>query len=675
MLTNRSVYILAAIVAAVLLAFRADAGNEAILAKGFTPNATYQVSDFDAVNVFNGNLLMSVPLGQTYKTDGVLSYSFRLHYNSEFWRYRFRSGVSSVGDTIVVTGLNYRLTTSLDAPDSTSGGTEAFFDDNAGPGWNLNLGALGRENESSDALPSYVYRDPDGALHAFHAKMHGTDRSGDSSASTLYTNDGTYLRMRLLADPNQREIDEPGGIVRRFRCVSKCDKPIEAVWNLEWIADQYGYVLLIDRRAGTEDGAVADLQPATGNWVWRLIEGRINNPDDQTRATPYYTPADFTYVFNNAVRKHYLTFDYQLGYQTRLKSVDLAGPQGTRSVFVLDYGVGAASIPRAMVYPWTGAGLRIPYDGATGLIKAHLLQAIFLPDTDGAGTGGKWKFAYYAGNESELPSDLKYTYTVSGSGGGSFPTSRVAGHMRQAQSPTGGGYQYTYQRRAYPYIPCSRLKDAIVVSFAGVSSRQQIDENGTAVGDPWIYSGTTWLRTDGAACLQPVEFIAGTLQPPLNSVEKNGRLTVAYYNFDFMGAFFGAPFSPDRPHAGADGTNAAGSYLSEETYQVVYSDFREGADGMKLRNLFPQKYCTSCAAVTATRLRSKYVKYDESGYLCVDDDTGNCTQINLRQRTRTSTSPTTAMPGPKRSRATSMAWDISACRADRQFPQCDPPDR
>src|SRR5262245_32108925 len=55
-------------------------------ARGFQANGVFSAVDIDSVNLFNGNLNIAIPIGNTYQTSGGFSYSLRLSYNSTLWR-------------------------------------------------------------------------------------------------------------------------------------------------------------------------------------------------------------------------------------------------------------------------------------------------------------------------------------------------------------------------------------------------------------------------------------------------------------------------------------------------------------------------------------------------------------------------------------------------------------
>jgi hypothetical protein len=56
--------------------------------RGFAVDQAYQTGEIDNVNVFNGNLVLNIPIGQRYQVNGALSYGLVLNYNSKVWDYQ-----------------------------------------------------------------------------------------------------------------------------------------------------------------------------------------------------------------------------------------------------------------------------------------------------------------------------------------------------------------------------------------------------------------------------------------------------------------------------------------------------------------------------------------------------------------------------------------------------------
>ncbi len=56
---------------------------------GFPPNATFATSGIDSVNLFNGNVVLNIPVGPDYSIGAGLSSQLRLVYNSQIWTTAF----------------------------------------------------------------------------------------------------------------------------------------------------------------------------------------------------------------------------------------------------------------------------------------------------------------------------------------------------------------------------------------------------------------------------------------------------------------------------------------------------------------------------------------------------------------------------------------------------------
>ncbi|MEM6455157.1 MAG: hypothetical protein AAF772_08695 [Acidobacteriota bacterium] len=157
------------------------------LARGFQAENTYQLGDVDHVNLMNGNLVVTIPIGPSFALDAGGSYRLNLIYNSKLW----------------------------DFDENSNAGIEvaAARDSNAGFGWQLHFGRL----ISPNALPRndrnhWLYLASDGSEHYFYSTLHNHDAA---TANVFYTRDGSYLRLRLQTN-GTAEIDSPTGILHRF---------------------------------------------------------------------------------------------------------------------------------------------------------------------------------------------------------------------------------------------------------------------------------------------------------------------------------------------------------------------------------------------------------------------------------------------------------------------------
>jgi RHS repeat-associated protein len=167
------------------------------LERGFSSDKVYQFGGIDSVNVFNGAVILTIPIGQTYSA-GALSYGWTLTYNSKMWDYE--QDETPEGDQVIRAVGNRRS--------------------NAGLGWYLSLGQLIDPNDLTNASRRFVYYGSDGAPHYFYASLHYTEAPNggecyDSSCTLAYTRDGSYLRMR--EDSGFRSIDFPDGRTQIFQ--------------------------------------------------------------------------------------------------------------------------------------------------------------------------------------------------------------------------------------------------------------------------------------------------------------------------------------------------------------------------------------------------------------------------------------------------------------------------
>jgi YD repeat-containing protein len=178
--------------------------------RGFAPDKLYSYFDLDNINSFNGNLVITLPIGQSYPVNG-LSYGITAVYNSNVW------------DLL----LPSTYTTTI--PNRHS---------NAGMGWQVTLGRLipptDPTNETRFDIPtttaSWVYESPDGAVHI----LYSTD-----SGATGYSADSTRIRMQTVGP--QRVVDLPDGRILTFSDFSTNGTD----WRLVQIADRFSNTVAV----------------------------------------------------------------------------------------------------------------------------------------------------------------------------------------------------------------------------------------------------------------------------------------------------------------------------------------------------------------------------------------------------------------------------------------------
>ncbi|GMU66392.1 MAG: hypothetical protein AMXMBFR36_26660 [Acidobacteriota bacterium] len=277
---NRSISKLAPIAllaGALLTPSTAPAQDHPALERGFAAEKVYDFSGLDSVNLFNGNLTLTIPLGQTYKGNGALSYGFSLVYNSNVWQFQQRH--EGPQNQIVYTQA------------------QPVASNNAGMGFTVSMGELVPPTRPGNETPYWVYVSPDGAEHTLYPTLH----HGTSVPGGCYSRDGSYLRMRgptagfncSSAGGTTFWIDFPDGTSHRFsRGTASGNPPLK----LDRIEDSFGNFVTVNQGAS----------------VWTI---------------------------NDGIRTHYVRFTTRPASGMKVVTeVDLAGFNGQRAKYAFDYG-------------------------------------------------------------------------------------------------------------------------------------------------------------------------------------------------------------------------------------------------------------------------------------------------------------------------------------------------
>ncbi|HKY04624.1 MAG TPA: hypothetical protein VJQ56_07025, partial [Blastocatellia bacterium] len=174
------------------------------LSRGNGDDKTAERYELDSVNLFNGNLSLSIPLGARYPLARDFGYSFALNYNSNVW------DIESSGSVVSA------------APIKNS---------NAGFGWDLGFGRLIPPQASGTQVGRWVYVSPDGAYHPFYSTLHQDVSENDPDDTYLYTRDGSCYRLYVLS-ATQRFVEAPDGTQSLFELVG-------GGWRLKQIGDRF----------------------------------------------------------------------------------------------------------------------------------------------------------------------------------------------------------------------------------------------------------------------------------------------------------------------------------------------------------------------------------------------------------------------------------------------------
>lgn len=202
------------------------------LERGFSPDRVYQLGELDQIDLFNGALKLTLPIGPRYPVNGNLSYGLTLIYNSQIWDLEPGTYMGFDEDA-------HGNTVWVEFPyvDAMPTGRS-----NAGMGWLLSLGKIFEGAPFNDE--SYLlYESPDGQGHDLGKPL----KVGDVS----YTRDGTYLRAKRTAE-TEITIEFPDGAIHTFSRLPKND------WRLVKMADRFGNEVSVEYPNDTDLWIIRD---------------------------------------------------------------------------------------------------------------------------------------------------------------------------------------------------------------------------------------------------------------------------------------------------------------------------------------------------------------------------------------------------------------------------------
>jgi RHS repeat-associated protein len=356
-------------------------------AGGFPTDKAFTVGDLDNVNLFNGALTLTLPIGQSYPVN-AFSYRIQLVYNSNPW---MSEQINQLDES---RGGYFDFTASKPNPCS-----------NAGLGWRLSFGRIDPVCQIPDSGQPYkpVYQDETGTDHVFYPTLHPPPAQGGpvevAESNVFYSRDGTYLRMKVLDLPSpydpalvtRWEVHFPDGTIREF----------DAYGRPKTIRDPFGNSLTITY---TTEVVAGVSRPA-----WRLTDslGRVHKVVFRTDLAP-------------------------LGYPEVVDYVELQTFGGSRSKYQLSYS--SPSIGRACPHDYTRGDLM----GSFSLsVQVPLLTSVGLPDSSSYSMAAS---EYLTAIPPAVPdSDLISPRCTDNAG------SLLALHL-----PTGGAFGWTWQTYWFP---------------------------------------------------------------------------------------------------------------------------------------------------------------------------------------------------------------------------------
>lgn len=411
-----------------------------VLAKGFAADKLYQFGGLDSINTFNGNLVISIPLGPRFAVNGPLSYGLTLTYNSKVWDY-----VKGPNDCPALVNpsdcplLVYRA--------------EPTHRSNAGLGWLLTLGRVVRPEDTFNPDPDAGFQTSDGAIHKFYDVLHPDEGHVEPfpAPTTTYSRDNTYLRSTgvILPDGTSETIvDFPDGTSETM-----VDSKVTS------IKDPYGNSVAVHEYTSSDELHQTPCFVTPGETISSAYELHDNSAFDSndTRGRSQYICFTDQPIPGTSIQQ-----DNFEGHQS-VRHVITVAPNGQSSVYTFNY-----------VFPHDDA-LGANGDGVQRGCHSHLylesprvmvplLGSIDLPDG----------------------SSFRATYNVSETSGNC-----EQGTLASLQLPTGGELAYAYKLYEIPSNVCQSAGAGWYSKSTGVQTRKLINRDKTVFdGDTtatWTY--------------------------------------------------------------------------------------------------------------------------------------------------------------------------------------------
>jgi YD repeat-containing protein len=299
--------------------------------KGIAAEKAYEFGDLDTVNLFNGNLNISIPIGQTYHLGGNLSYGLVLHYGGNSWEF-------------------------ADVERTVEGDVQKHYiwpypgkRHNAGFGWRLSFGELTHDMPCA-GLNGWTYVAPDGGTHCFGALQHPTDLSQNTTPGVYYSADGSYIRFDSR-DPNNLKVEFPDGTYHVF----------------------------------DNSGRIKSMNDRFGNFV------TITYTFDEPGHLPHWTITDSAGRAHEVLFKRTATYAEELGVDVdhvAVSQVNLKAAGGVTAPYVFHYvGENGPAWPQIARHPINLSGEIDPNMPENTF--ATLLSSIDMPE------GLNWNFQHY----------------------------------------------------------------------------------------------------------------------------------------------------------------------------------------------------------------------------------------------------------------------------------------
>jgi YD repeat-containing protein len=475
------------------------------IARGFDIGKPYSMNGLDNINLFNGNLTVTLPVGQRYYVNGNLGYGLTLVYSGNVWD---NVGLEQITCNGTVQWANRTY------PNRRS---------NAGLGWLLSLGRLFPNNVyPTEESAFWQYETPDGALHALTQMFHGV---ATSDPNLYYTNDGTYLRMKV--NSGTRTIEFPDGTSQVFKELSR---PSGAgawtismgtgVWRLVEIKDRFANSVAITYSTEAASGSNPDYPE-----VWTINDG-VRTQSVYFKASP---SSAWDIVLDRVMLPTFngTTGEWKVGYMTRTVTLGYS-----------DHGC-------------SGIVTTVP--------NIPLLTSLTLPPVN---------------NVSQVYSMVKPDDPTSPNYYVSETTFRpLNGHLRGMQLPTRGWLEWDYAVHVFFEGTENRISRSVAVT-----ARRMVEADRTPNHTyTWTYQRA---KSANPSCVDPVtqirnydppeQMVVSVTSPPPESVTVvhyfsvyQSTITGCYLPTVFQSSEYSLPFS-----RGISDPRNASRFLSSETFST-----------------------------------------------------------------------------------------------------------
>lgn len=390
--------------------------NDAFLERGYKPDGTYDFSSLDTINLFNGNLSLSLPLGEAFPQGGGSTFGLQLAYTSNIWDFDYECSTTGpewhpIGRPPFFFGAEECVTQAY--PERNV---------NAGLGWSLDLGSLipPKHPTPDRKHPSYYYRAPDGGRTAFFPELRpGVQVSGGNGLWTYFSRDAQFLKLESTLELHARTPTASDTITVHFPNGSR-----KKFGWLKWL------------RADSTDG---------GDYDWRVME--IADAFGNATTVRYCSPAVALPGNSPCEESQWHIVDARSrAYTVNFHPVDInpanvnIPPSAVRSVVVpAASGSGIATYDFSYTHLPLKPGCPHNLDDGQGnqASDAWALKEVLLPP-NANGERESYQFKYITGGTNDPEVDARPH------------CSTTKGRLREVTLPTLGTYQYSYANYTLP---------------------------------------------------------------------------------------------------------------------------------------------------------------------------------------------------------------------------------